>query len=88
MQELSRFEGIIIKMYYNDDGKHHKPHIHVLYGDDEAQIGLDGEILSGKLPTNKYKLVAAWLVLHEDELYAAWNNAVRNLPVAKINPLA
>ena len=33
------------------------------------------------------KLVLAWAAIHEDELYAAWNNAVRNLPFNKIEPL-
>lgn len=32
MPELSRFYGIIIKMYFNDTQQHHKPHIHAFYG--------------------------------------------------------
>ncbi|MBQ3816724.1 MAG: DUF4160 domain-containing protein, partial [Clostridia bacterium] len=39
MPELSRFFGIVIKMLFNDDDKHHKPHIHAYYGDYEASIG-------------------------------------------------
>jgi hypothetical protein len=27
------------------------------------------------------------LILHEEELYAAWNNAVQNQPFDKIEPL-
>lgn len=50
MPELSRFQGMIIKLLYLDDEKHHKPHIHVYYGEYEASIGLDGELLSGALP--------------------------------------
>ena len=33
MPELSRFYGIIIKMYFNDTQQHHKPHIHAFYGE-------------------------------------------------------
>ena len=33
------------------------------------------------------KLVQAWAVIHEDELYAAWNNAMRSQPFGKIEPL-
>ena len=40
--------------------------------------GVDGELLAGSLPTKQMKLVLAWAAIHEDELYAAWNNAVRN----------
>jgi len=32
-------------------------------------------------------MLSGWLALHEDELYAAWNNAVRNMPFDKIDPL-
>lgn len=46
-----------------------------------------GEVLDGKLPTKQYKLVAAWLTIHEDELYAAWNKAVRQISFDKIEPL-
>ena len=45
MPELSRFYGIIITMYFNDTQQHHKPHVHAFYGDYEAVIGIDGELL-------------------------------------------
>ena len=44
MPELSRFKGIVIKMYYDDVSQHYKPHVHVFYGDEEAVVGLDGEV--------------------------------------------
>ena len=50
-------------------------------------MGVDGELLSGSLPIKQLKLVQAWAVIHEDELYRAWNNAVRNMPVGEIDPL-
>lgn len=87
MPEISRFYGIVIKMLFNDDGKHHKPHIHVYYGEYEASIALDGELLEGKLPQKQYRMVSGWMALHEDELYAAWNDAVREKPFNKISPL-
>ena len=31
MPELSRFKGIVIKMYYDDVSQHYKPHVHVFY---------------------------------------------------------
>ena len=67
--------------------RHHKPHVHVYYGEESASIAIDGEVLDGRLPVKQYKLVAGWLALHEDELYAAWNNAVRQIPFDKIEPL-
>ena len=87
MPELSRFYGIVIKMIFNDTDKHHKPHVHVYYGENEASVALDGEVLEGKLPVKQYRMVAGWMAIHEDELYAAWNNAVRNIAFENIEPL-
>ena len=39
MPELSRFYGIIIRMY-SEAGPHHVPHFHAYYGDDEAVFRL------------------------------------------------
>ena len=87
MPELCRFFNIIITMFFSDNDKHHKPYFHVNYNEYEASIGIDGELLAGKFPPKQLKLVQAWAVIHEDELYAAWNNAVRELPLGKIEPL-
>jgi len=46
--ELSRFHGIAITMLFKDITKHNKPHIHVTYGEHEASVGIDGELLGGK----------------------------------------
>ena len=88
MPEISRFFGIVVKMIYMDEGWHHKPHVHVYHGGYEASVGIDGELLAGSLPAKQYKLLAAWLVIHEDELYAAWNNAVAGKVFSRIEPLA
>ena len=87
MPELSRFFGIIIQMFFNDTKQHFKPHIHAKYGGFEAAIGIEGELLDGSMPQKQLTLIRAWCVLHEDELYNAWNNAVRYEAVNKIPPL-
>jgi len=85
--EISRFYGIVIKMLFNDTVQHNKPHIHVSYGDYKITMGLDGEILSGSMPQKQVRMVLGWIAIHEDELYAAWNKAVRNEHFSKISPL-
>ena len=87
MPEVARFYGIVIKMLFSDDVQHNKPHFHVYYNDYSASVGIDGELLSGSLPVKQLKLVLAWAALHEDELYIAWNKAVRSEPFDKIEPL-
>lgn len=87
MPELSRFYNIVVKMIFKDDSQHHKPHVHVYYNEYEASVGLDGELLAGSIPVKQLKLVLAWLAIHEDELYSAWNKAVQGIPFEKIDPL-
>ncbi len=87
MPELSRFQGMIIKLIYGDTIQHNKPHVHVYCGEFEACVGIDGELLAGSLPVKKLTILQAWMILHEEELYAAWNKAVRNEPFDRIDPL-
>ena len=88
MPEISRFAGMIIRMFFNDIGRHNKPHVHVFFDDYNAVIGLDGELLAGNIPHKKMTIVQAWILLREDELYTAWNNAVRNMPFEKVKPIS
>lgn len=88
MPELSRFQGLVIKLIYFDTGQHHKPHVHVYYGEFEASIAIDGELLAGSMPVKQLRLVQAWLILHESEAYQAWNKAVAGQPFDKIPPLS
>lgn len=82
------FYGVIVLMYYFDDRKHHKPHVHAQYQDDEAVIAIpSGNVLEGELPKSKMKLVQAWLEIHQDELMANWKLAVNGEQVFKIDPL-
>jgi hypothetical protein len=45
------------------------------------------KFLYGSLPRKQMRLLWAWLELHEEELYKAWNNAVRGETPLKISPL-
>lgn len=87
MPELSRFEGMVIYLLFKDTQQHHKPHVHVYYGEYEAAVALDGELLAGALPSRQYKMVSGWLALHEEEAYKAWNLAVQGIHFEKIEPL-
>ena len=75
MPELSRFGGMVIYMLFRDIGQHNKPHVHVYYGDYEAVIAIDGELLAGSLPRKQLKIVTGWLAYHEEAAYKAWNPA-------------
>lgn len=88
MAIIAMFYGIIISMYYLDTRKHHVPHIHVKYQDQEAVFSIpEGELLEGGLKPNKMKLVLAWIEIHQDELMADWELASSGENVFKIDPL-
>ena len=56
MPTISMFYGILILMYFHDNKKHSRPHIHAEYGEYEASIAIeDGIVLSGSLPPPKLK---------------------------------
>ena len=62
MPEISRFYGIVIKMYFGD---HNPPHFHAEYGDKQVVVNLNTlVIIAGKLPPRAMGLVTEWATLH------------------------
>ena len=47
----------------------------------------DGQVLTGNFPSNKLKLVQAWVELHKDELMADWTLALEGKTLFKIESL-
>jgi hypothetical protein len=43
--------------------------------------------LEGSIPNKKLNLVKAWITIHEDELLADWELAVKGESIFKIDPL-
>ena len=78
------FYGVIISMFYKD---HNPPHIHIQYAEYKAIVDFNGDILEGELPFKQRKLIEAWIVLHQDELYANWQLAKDKQSLFKIDPL-
>ena len=73
MPEISRFYGIIIRMYLIDN-EHPPQHIHIKYGEYEAVMELTNlNIIEGMLPKICRQLVREWAEIHQDELIEMWN---------------
>jgi hypothetical protein len=88
MAVISMFYGIIISMYFFDNRRHHLPHVHVKYQDQEAVISIPhGEVLEGSIPSSKLKLVEAWIEIHGEDLMADWELASTGQTVFPIDPL-
>jgi phosphomannomutase len=70
MSEVSRFYGIIVRMYWGD---HPPPHFHARYGSEEVQVRIDPVgLLRGHLPPRILAMVVQWAALHREELLADW----------------
>ena len=88
MPTISLFYGILIYMYFYDKDHHHLAHFHASYGEFEAVFSIEeGDLLEGKFPKNKRKLVQAWAEIHRDDLMADWRLAVMGQNPLPIKPL-
>lgn len=88
MPEISRFFGIIIRMYAEAGAPHHRPHFHAYYQEVEAIYGLDEiELINGGLPRRQTRLVEAWAELHQEELLVNWERLQSGELPEKVEPL-
>ncbi|MEW6323647.1 MAG: DUF4160 domain-containing protein [Acidobacteriota bacterium] len=73
MPELSRFFGIIIRMFLEAGAQHKRPHFHAFYQEHAAVYAIDTiECLTGGLPKPQQRLVEAWAEIHRAELQHDW----------------
>lgn len=88
MPEISRFFGIVIRMFVELGEPHHRPHFHAVYQDSSATDSLDPvECIGGGLPRTQQRLVEAWAEIHRAELLDDWRRLQSGLPALKIEPL-
>ena len=85
MPEISRFFGIVVRMYFDD---HAPPHIHVEYQGQRAVFDFSGDIRHGALGSRTaIRLVQEGIALHVDELHADWELAQNGRELMSISPL-
>lgn len=85
MPEISRFLGIIIKMFYRD---HPPPHFHVEYGEYKGCFAIeDLHLIEGNLPGRVIGLVTEWASIHKSELKEDWELLKQEKSLKKIPPL-
>jgi hypothetical protein len=85
MPAISRFFGIIIRMFYDE---HNPPHFHADYQGNKAVFDFNGNILKGDIKSKTArKLIREWVDLHADELMEDWGLARNDKEIKKISPL-
>jgi hypothetical protein len=85
MPEVSRFLGIVIRMFYSD---HAPPHVHAEHQRNKALLDFRGNVLRGDLGSRAIlRLVREWIDQHAVELEEDWNLARAGEELNKIKPL-
>jgi uncharacterized protein DUF4160 len=88
MPELSRFFGIIIRMFAEPSERHHVPHFHAYYQEHIAVFAVSPVgLIAGSIPQRQQRLVEAWAELHQHELLADWDLLDQGRRPAPIAPL-
>ncbi len=66
MPEVTRFYGIVVKLFFGD---HPPPHFHVVYGEYNALFNIETlEMIEGDLPNRATKMVIEWATRYQSEL--------------------
>jgi hypothetical protein len=85
---VSRFFGIVIGIFFDDVGRHKRPHIHVIAAEFAASIAINnGAILAGNLPVPIWRLVRKFVRVRRAELQHAWDETVAGRTPPKVAPL-
>ena len=85
MPEVSRFFGIVIRMYFDD---HNPPHFRARYSDTESLFAIDPiREMRGDLNRRAVSMVIEWTALHQHELMDNWERLHTDQPLLRIDPL-
>ncbi len=83
MPRIASFDGLVVKLYFND---HPPPHVHVFAGRaghpgvQVARMSIDtGEAIDGQLGPAKVVILRKWCERHRDALRSDWQRAQLNL---------
>jgi hypothetical protein len=88
MPELSRFHGIIIRMFAEPSAGHHEAHFHAYYQEHAAVFTIRPvAVIAGSLPQRQQRLVEAWAELHQTELEADCQQLMNGRSAMPIRPL-
>lgn len=84
MPEISRFLGVVIRMYYRD---HEPAHFHATYGGYDVTVEIETGVTEGRFPRRALSAVLEWYEQHQGELRENWERARREEPLVTIEPL-
>jgi len=72
MPVITRFYGILIKMYFREHGT---PHFHAIYNEYNGIFNIDTlEMIEGDLPRRAQRMIREWAQQYQAELKAMWQS--------------
>lgn len=91
MPVVSRFLGIVIRMYYEEHGP---PHFHAVYGEHKVSIDVQSGTTRGTFPSRALRharesaaIHQAELLISQAELLISWELARQRKRLGRIAPL-
>ena len=83
--EISRFFGIVVRMYYQE---HEPRHFHAEHRAQEGKFDFDGNQIVGNITSkNALDLIRQWAQLNRSALDANWSNIIAGRSLDRIRPL-
>ncbi|MBA2368112.1 MAG: DUF4160 domain-containing protein [Candidatus Protochlamydia sp.] len=75
-QMISHFYDITIEM---EPKNNYLSHLYAIYGHHTAMFSIEsGELMEGTFPEKESDLVAAWVLLHQQELKMNWERSLQD----------
>ena len=88
MGRVSAFLGMVLYMYPEKNGRHNRPHVHVMYGDDECVLSIpEGEVLAGEIPGKQLRNAQTFIDFRNEELMLNWKLCMDGKDVVWIDPI-
>ena len=88
MGRVCAFLEMVLYMYPEKNGRHNRPHLHVICGDDECVLAIpEGDVLAGELPARKLRNVQTFIDMRTEELLLNWKLCMEGKDVVWIDPI-
>ena len=80
MPEITRFYGIVIKIFLTKD--HNPPHFHAVYAESNGSFEIETlDMIEGDLPKKAQSMIKEWGLKYRSEIMEMWNSkTLKKLP--------
>jgi len=88
MGRITAFLGIVLYMYPEVNGRHKRPHLHAIYGEEECVLSIpEGEVLAGEMPAKQLRNIQTFIDMRTEELNLNWRLCMEGKDVIWIDPI-